>query len=823
MTPRNELPAVDVDECFRRFCADGDSDALAEVFAAVAPWLTRRAMQLTRDPLSAMDLVQGTFVTAIEIRARFDPQGKARPWLRGILENKARRPAARITVRAADVVGPFDPAAPVHGPDEHAVQGELADIVRQAIERLPEPYRVVVQRALLHEETAEQIAAALARPWSTVRSQIKRGLQRLRLALPAGFGALLRAFRGSGQAATTTVGLGVAAVVLTWIVYLALRQPVSGPPLPVPAAGPAGTTMTKRAEPEAGRGEQVGRGRTSLLPIAPPIESMPTQSPWTIAVQQVDGTPTPDIEFVLDWGRDGRRRVFTDGSGLVRVAAPADPVAAIVEVPFAGVRRGVDDRAASASARQHTLVLPPGFSVAGGVVDDAGRPWPAASIVWIDDDAELQVARSDAEGRFLVRNLSSGARHRLRAVLGSRCSAEVDLVGAAGTTAEHTFRLDREVPPPASAPGVSDERVEPMGPLTVEFLVPDGTVLHDWLAVLSRAAGEVVAARTIVGNVASFPPVPLVGLRCTLLPPDRDGGAARNDAQLLTRRHGSLPRALQRQGERAVLEVRGDELPSAWLRLTSVSSERATLAERAVLLDRSGRPHGIFLRPGDGIGPIRPGTWTLALLAAGQQTEYRGPFEIASGGVYAIADLLRQEPAVLRLRGVNGQAIDPPLEALWICAADVLLTLEPRANLADDLRLAPGDYVVHWRQQGLACAGVAVRAASGCQDLVLAASPGQEVALLFDYGRTDPAVASDGRIARLDVTVRDDSGEPMWRERLHAPTDAEGRLQVTRRLGDGSVLVEAVDADGARGVTRLRPGDEQVRIVMVRSDGDRTR
>ncbi|MBL9077576.1 MAG: hypothetical protein JNL08_08740 [Planctomycetes bacterium] len=74
--------AVDVDAEFRRFCRDGDPQALAAVFAAMAPWLTRRAMRIVRDPARALDLVQASFVTAIENRHRFDAAGQARPWFR---------------------------------------------------------------------------------------------------------------------------------------------------------------------------------------------------------------------------------------------------------------------------------------------------------------------------------------------------------------------------------------------------------------------------------------------------------------------------------------------------------------------------------------------------------------------------------------------------------------------------------------------------------------------------------------------------------------------------------------------------------------------
>src|SRR5688500_5854388 len=84
MEPRTE------DQLFQDFQRTGNPAALAEVFDRTAPELLRIALHLAGDVARAEDLVQATFVTAIESAATFDPERQLLPWLAGILTNRAR-------------------------------------------------------------------------------------------------------------------------------------------------------------------------------------------------------------------------------------------------------------------------------------------------------------------------------------------------------------------------------------------------------------------------------------------------------------------------------------------------------------------------------------------------------------------------------------------------------------------------------------------------------------------------------------------------------------------------------------------------------------
>ncbi|HEU4417924.1 MAG TPA: sigma-70 family RNA polymerase sigma factor, partial [Planctomycetota bacterium] len=189
------------DRCFVRWRAAGDADALARVFDLAAPALLRIALHHVRHPALAEDLVQTTFLAAIERAAAYDPARPLLAWLVGILHNQAKW-AARRDGRVVDAARLPERAA--GDPLAAAQAAEFTAQVDEGIEQLPEIYRPVLRLHLAHELSAVEIAHALGRPSGTVRSQIVRGLELLRAALPAG--AALAAF------AVLTPARGVAAM-----------------------------------------------------------------------------------------------------------------------------------------------------------------------------------------------------------------------------------------------------------------------------------------------------------------------------------------------------------------------------------------------------------------------------------------------------------------------------------------------------------------------------------------------------------------------------------------------------------------------------------
>lgn len=172
-----------IDRRFARFCRTGDARSLGAVFDGTAAELLHLAGWLAGNRADAEDLLQQTFLTAIEHRAAFDTERRVLPWLVSILTNHARN-LRRERLRRAALPGRPEPVA---DPVATAAQAEFGAWLAAARAGLGPPYREVLALHLDEGLDAEEIAVRLRRPPGTVRTQIVRGLERLRRRVPTGF------------------------------------------------------------------------------------------------------------------------------------------------------------------------------------------------------------------------------------------------------------------------------------------------------------------------------------------------------------------------------------------------------------------------------------------------------------------------------------------------------------------------------------------------------------------------------------------------------------------------------------------------------------
>src|SRR5262245_43714234 len=313
-----------VDAAFVRFQQRGAPQDLAEVFDATAAELLRVARHLVGDAHAAEDVVQATFVAAIESAPRYEPSRPVAAWLHGILAHQARRPSGR-RLPAPDPQRLVTPT--VTGPESGAEHGELTRAVDDAIARMPEAYQPVLRLHLGHGMPAPEIALALHRAPDTVRKQIARGLERLRALLPAGLAGALAAWlsptrglalvrsdvlaaAGRGTAATTTaaaatlgvlamkklllVGAGLLAAALLWSVWPTggARTAAAGDASTVVPAGASNALASTRDVAAAGPATTAAE-RTVVAEPAAAVATLLVGVHWS------GGTPASDIRVSL--------------------------------------------------------------------------------------------------------------------------------------------------------------------------------------------------------------------------------------------------------------------------------------------------------------------------------------------------------------------------------------------------------------------------------------------------------------------------------------------------------------------------------------------
>ncbi|MEQ1634610.1 MAG: RNA polymerase sigma factor, partial [Planctomycetota bacterium] len=200
------FPAA-VDRQFAQFCRTGDAEALGKVFDRTAPHLLRVACWLAGNRADAEDLVQRTFLAAIESREAF-AGGRAMPWLLGILGNHVRR-LRRERARPAPSL-----PQPTADPQALAAERELQTRMRSLRDELGEPYAEVLRLHLEEGHNAKEIAERLQRPAGTVRTQLMRGMELMRKRLPDGFVAGGALALVAGHAASATAIGTIRAVVV---------------------------------------------------------------------------------------------------------------------------------------------------------------------------------------------------------------------------------------------------------------------------------------------------------------------------------------------------------------------------------------------------------------------------------------------------------------------------------------------------------------------------------------------------------------------------------------------------------------------------------
>lgn len=170
-----------LERLFLRYRRKGCPTALGRVFDATAPHLLRVAGHLAGDREEAEDLLQETFLVAIQKADRWNEEQPLLPWLFGILANLARR-ARRRGSRSPDP--DRLPTTESPSPPETLARSEIRHAIEQALADLTEPYRRVLTLHLGEGLGANEVAERLSCSPSTVRTQIKRGLARLRKSLP---------------------------------------------------------------------------------------------------------------------------------------------------------------------------------------------------------------------------------------------------------------------------------------------------------------------------------------------------------------------------------------------------------------------------------------------------------------------------------------------------------------------------------------------------------------------------------------------------------------------------------------------------------------
>jgi RNA polymerase sigma-70 factor (ECF subfamily) len=175
---------ADADAAVEAAWVKADPAALRMAWDQFGPLVFTYCVRALGDRELAADCTQETFLGAWRSRDRFTGElGSLAGWIMGIARFKvmdAFRAAPRVpTPRAPVVDGEGEPEAAAAN---EADVDQLADrlLVARALEDLPARARQVIELAFYSDLTQTEIAERLGLPLGTVKSDMRRGLQRLR-------------------------------------------------------------------------------------------------------------------------------------------------------------------------------------------------------------------------------------------------------------------------------------------------------------------------------------------------------------------------------------------------------------------------------------------------------------------------------------------------------------------------------------------------------------------------------------------------------------------------------------------------------------------
>ncbi len=165
----------------------GDEPAFATLFDRYERRAYRMAYSIASDVGRAEEIVQEAFVAVWCSRSTYRPdQGTVGAWLITIVHHRAIdavRRSAREERRRADE-GLMD-QLPAGGKrfEQHVVDRETAAQLRSKLAYLPAAQREVITLAYFGELSTPEIACALQLPLGTIKSRMRLGLEKLRVAL----------------------------------------------------------------------------------------------------------------------------------------------------------------------------------------------------------------------------------------------------------------------------------------------------------------------------------------------------------------------------------------------------------------------------------------------------------------------------------------------------------------------------------------------------------------------------------------------------------------------------------------------------------------
>jgi RNA polymerase sigma-70 factor (ECF subfamily) len=167
-----------------------DQRAFEALYGQTSAHLYAVALRIVRDPPAAEEILQEAFVSIWHHAGSYDAaRSQPMTWLASIVRNRCLDQLRRRELDTVTLASDDDDAPALDVPDrgltpvELLLRGAEAQSVRECVETLDAGPRQAIAMAFFQGLSHAELAAQLREPLGTIKSWVRRGLERLRRCL----------------------------------------------------------------------------------------------------------------------------------------------------------------------------------------------------------------------------------------------------------------------------------------------------------------------------------------------------------------------------------------------------------------------------------------------------------------------------------------------------------------------------------------------------------------------------------------------------------------------------------------------------------------
>lgn len=163
-----------------KLSAEGDRNCFESLVRRYARPLMTLICRMTGWHHRSEDVFQEVLISCWRNRSQYEYPREFKPWIYRIAINQCRQLYRKRNISVSNQEATVSMATTEHMPDDSSIRKEASSLIKSAVERLPEHQRAVVVLRIWNGLSYREIADAVDRTESTVRSYMFHALKKLR-------------------------------------------------------------------------------------------------------------------------------------------------------------------------------------------------------------------------------------------------------------------------------------------------------------------------------------------------------------------------------------------------------------------------------------------------------------------------------------------------------------------------------------------------------------------------------------------------------------------------------------------------------------------